>query len=112
MTDGGLINDDVFRVMVKRIIQNVWKGNVTDFIRDGRTLLREGKSKTWQDMSFTVVLLGNYTAIEKELILRGYIIPKPQGVRINTLSFLFQRKDCRYLYDYHIELQRIYIPLD
>lgn len=42
-------------------------------------------------MSFNIVLLGEYSKLMQELIIHGYIIPKPEGVKINTLSLLTQK---------------------
>ena len=54
-----------------------------------------------QDMSFNIVLLGNYSKLIQELIVHGYIIPKPEGVRINTLSFIDTDGLPIFAYDYN-----------
>jgi hypothetical protein len=37
-------------------------------------------------MTFNVIIAGSFTSLERELIAKGYIIPKPEGVRINLLT--------------------------
>lgn len=87
-----LINDDIFRIMVKaRIIQNIWKGNVLDLYEMWSLLFPDNlglQIQDLQDMSFNIVLVGSYSNLMQELIAHGYIIPKPEGVRINMLSFV------------------------
>jgi len=91
MNDAPLITDDIYRTLVKaRIIQNIWKGDAASLYSMWATLFPETKKiiiGDRQDMSFDVVLYGEYTLLELELVLHGYILPKPEGVRINTLSY-------------------------
>lgn len=54
-----------------------------------------------QDMSFNIVLQGDYTALERELIIHAYIIPKPEGVRINVLTFVSTDGLPLFSYDYN-----------
>ena len=100
--DVPLINDDVYRVMIKaRIIQNTWKGNVSELYDMWRNLFPENMGiqiQDLQDMSFNVILIGDYSGLMRELIMHGYIIPKPEGVRINALSFISMPI---FSYDYH-----------
>lgn len=87
-----MITDSVFRTMIKaRIVQNVWKGNVLDLYEMWANLFPENlgiQIQDLQDMSYNIVLVGQYTDLMRELIMHGYIIPKPEGVRINALSFI------------------------
>lgn len=104
MNDEPLITDEVYRIMIKaKIIQNIWKGNVLDLYTMWDALFPENlgiQIQDLQDMSYNIVLLGNYTGIMRELILHGYIIPKPQGVRINMLSFISLDGLPIFAYDY------------
>lgn len=92
MENFGVITDEIYRIMVKaRIIQNIWKGNVLDLYEMWHNLFDETKGiqiQDLQDMSFNIVMIGNFPDIIRELIIHGYIIPKPAGVRINILSFI------------------------
>lgn len=99
------LNDDVFRIMVKaRIIQNIWKGNVLQLYEMWKNLFSDSQGiqiQDLQDMSFNIVLIGNYPALMRELIMHGYIIPKPEGVRINILSFVNMEGLPIFAYDYN-----------
>ena len=92
MQDMPLISDDIYRRMIMaKIIQNVWKGNVLELYEMWDALFPENQGlqiQDLQDMSFNIVLIGNFSQLLQELILHGYIIPKPEGVRINMLSFI------------------------
>ncbi len=92
LEDAPLITDDVFRTMIKaRIVQNVWKGNVLELYEMWANLFPDNlgiQIQDNQDMSFNIILVGDYTGLMRELIMHGYIIPKPEGVRINALSFI------------------------
>lgn len=91
-TERNLIDDDLFRLLIKaRIIQNAWKGTINELYDLWDAVMGEGKHlqiQDLQDMSFNIVLQGDYTALERELIIHAYIIPKPEGVRINILTFV------------------------
>lgn len=104
LNDAPLITDDVYRIMIKaRIIQDIWKGNVLDLYDMWHNLFPESlgiQIQDLQDMSFNIVLVGRYTGLMQELILHGYIIPKPEGVRINMLSFVDTDGLPIFAYDY------------
>ena len=105
MADFGVITDEVYRIMVKsRIIQNIWKGNVLDLYEMWDNLFDETKGiqiQDLQDMSFNIVMIGDFTDVIRELIVHGYIIPKPAGVRINILSFVSTDGLPIFSYDYN-----------
>nr|DAV87994.1 MAG TPA: Protein of unknown function (DUF2612) [Caudoviricetes sp.] len=100
-----LISDDIYRIMIKaRIIQNIWKGNATELYEMWDVLFPKNMGlqiQDNQDMSFNIVLIGDYPEIMKELIMHGYIIPKPEGVRINMLSFVSTDGLPIFAYDYN-----------
>ena len=54
-----------------------------------------------QDMSYNIVLQGDYTQLEQELIIHAYVIPKPEGVRINMLTFVSTDGLPLFSYDYN-----------
>lgn len=99
------ISDEIYRVMIKaRIIQNIWKGNVLGLYEMWDNLFPDSQGlqiQDLQDMSFNIVLLGDYSVLMQELIMHGYIIPKPEGVRINTLSFISTDGLPIFAYDYN-----------
>lgn len=86
------ITDEIFRTMIKcKIIQNVWKGSVADLYEMWNVLFPANQKlqiQDLQDMSYNIVLLGDYSQLMQELIAHGYIVPKPEGVRINLMSFI------------------------
>lgn len=92
MMEESFIPEDVYRIMVKaRIVQNVWKGNVPVLYEMWKNLFPDTlglQIQDLQDMTFNIVLIGEYEGLMRELIMHGYIIPKPEGVRIRTLSFV------------------------
>jgi hypothetical protein len=87
-TDGSssILSDTEYRVLLKaKIIKNQWKGQI------------EGLSETWkalfpngdiiitdnQDMTMNVIIAGNTSLLTRDLVRNGYIVPKPEGVRVN-----------------------------
>ena len=105
MKDGDLLDDDVFRLIIKaRIIQNAWKGTLPELYELWQSVFPQSKVmqiQDLQDMSYNIVMQGDYSALEKELILHGYIIPKPEGVRINILTFVDVDGLPLFSYDYN-----------
>ena len=105
MQDGNLLDDDVFRLIIKaRIIQNAWKGTLPELYALWQSVFPATKVlqiQDLQDMSFNIVAQGDYTQLERELILHGYIIPKPEGVRINLLTFVDVDGLPLFSYDYN-----------
>jgi hypothetical protein len=85
-----LLGDDTYRMLIKAtIIKNTWKGKLEDLYSAWRTVFPNTKLfqiQDLQDMTFNVVIAGAFTSLERELIAKGYIIPKPEGVRINLLT--------------------------
>ena len=78
--------------MIKaRIIQNTWKGTIGELYDLWDAVMGVNKKlsiEDLQDMSYNIVLQGDYTQLEEELIIHAYVIPKPEGVRINVLTFV------------------------
>lgn len=87
--DSAIMDDETYRLCIKaKIIKNTWKGNAADLFDAWRTLFPDTlifEIQDLQDMSFNVVVSGNFTTLQRELITNGYILPKPEGVRINQL---------------------------
>ena len=85
-----LLEDDTYRMLIKAtIIKNTWKGKLEDLYSAWRTVFPDTKLfqvQDLQDMTFNVIIAGSFTSLERELIAKGYIIPKPEGVRINLLT--------------------------
>jgi hypothetical protein len=105
MGEGNLLDDEVFRLMIKaRIIQNTWKGTIGELYDLWDTVMGAEKKlsiEDLQDMSYNIVLQGDYTQLEEELIIHAYVIPKPEGVRINVLTFVSTDGLPLFSYDYN-----------
>lgn len=105
MGEGNLLDDEVFRLMIKaRIIQNTWKGTIGELYDLWDAVMGANKKlsiEDFQDMSYNIVLQGDYTQLEEELIIHAYVIPKPEGVRINVLTFVSTDGLPLFSYDYN-----------
>ena len=88
--DSPLMNDSTYRMVIKaKIIQNTWKGTLDELYEAWAVLFPEVRYfqiQDLQDMTYNVVIMGAFTPLERELIANGYIVPKPEGVRINLLT--------------------------
>lgn len=91
---GPVMDDETYRLVIKaRLIQNLWKGTL-DELYSAWGVLFPGIDLQIQDlqtqgpgdaMTYNVVISGDFTSLMRELIVNGYIVPKPEGVRINNL---------------------------
>lgn len=85
-----LLDDDTYRFLIKAtIIKNTWKGKLEDLYSAWDVLYPETKLfqiQDLQDMTFNVIIAGDFSSLQKELITKGYIIPKAEGVRINLMT--------------------------
>ena len=85
-----LLDDETYRFLIRAtIIKNTWKGKLEDLYSAWGVLYPETKLfqiQDLQDMTFNVIIAGDFTSLQKELISKGYIIPKPEGVRINLMT--------------------------
>lgn len=85
-----LLDDETYRFLIKAtIIKNTWKGKLEDLYSAWSVLYPETKLfqiQDLQDMTFNVIIAGDFSSLQKELISKGYIIPKPEGVRINLMT--------------------------
>ena len=85
-----LLDDATYRFLIKAtIIKNTWKGKLEDLYSAWRILYPETELfqiQDLQDMTYNVIIAGAFTSLQKELISKGYIIPKPEGVRINLMT--------------------------
>ena len=95
MPSGGyspVLEDETYRLIIRAaIIRNVWKGPIEELYSLWYALFTGGAKLQVhdnQDMSFNITLMGEFTTLERELISHGYIIPKPEGVRINLLTIV------------------------
>lgn len=83
------VNDDTYRKLVKsRIIQDFWRGDPRTLYDMWATLYPGGgiQVQDLQNMTFNLVIIGDFSNLEVELIKRGYLVPKPEGVRIYIVT--------------------------
>lgn len=99
-----VMDDNTYRLCIKAgIIKNQWKGSAKDLVDAWFTLFPDTpvfEIQDNQDMTFNVVISGDFTTLEREIIANGYIIPKPEGVRLNTLTIVDLSGFPLFAYDY------------
>ncbi len=80
------LNDGDYQVLLKAtIIKNMWNGTIPSLYASWATLFPGGiiVIQDNQDMSMNVILSGNFTSNIHDLIINGYIVPRPEGVLVN-----------------------------
>lgn len=85
--ESSILNDDIYRILLKAtILRNTWRGGIMDLYESWAELLPDIKLsiRDNQDMTIDVTIVGKLPTQLQELIRRGYIVPKPQGVRVNV----------------------------
>ena len=90
----GLVNlDDAnYRVVIKaKVAANHWDGTLPDFLKIMALVFAGTPTLIFatdnQDMSMTVGLAGHLpSAVLISLLHGGYLVPKPEGVRLNYIS--------------------------
>lgn len=87
-TDGSspVLDDTNYRTLLKaKIVQNHWRGQIKELVDMWSILFPEGTItiQDTQDMAFNVIITGNLSLLTRDLVLNGYIIPKPEGVNAN-----------------------------
>lgn len=80
--------DDLFRmVILAKIVQNQWDGTGDGFREIWESTLDSIMDATYydnQDMTMDAAIEGELEPLMVEMILHGYILPKPMGVRMNV----------------------------
>lgn len=86
-TSGSSILDDTnYRLLLKaKIVKNHWNGQIGSLVSAWSVLFPDGQIIVTdnQDMSMDVLIVGNFDSLTQELIENGYIVPKPEGVKVN-----------------------------
>lgn len=80
------LNDDLYRIVqLAKISINQWDGTIPGVVELWKNLFPEYQIiiQDNQDMTMNLSIIGLTSAFEKELMSRGYIAPKPEGVRLN-----------------------------
>jgi hypothetical protein len=84
--DSSILDDDMYRLCIKaKIAINMWNGETPDVYDHWSVLFSDYALYIHdnQDMSMNVYILGHVPQLMKELTEHYYVIPKPEGVRIN-----------------------------
>lgn len=80
------LDDATYRIYLKaQAAKNQWDGTILSMQSIWQTLFPAGKITIadQQDMSAYIILTGTFTSILRDLILNGYIVPRPEGVLYN-----------------------------
>ena len=87
---GDILSDYYFRIIIKcAIIRNLWKGDIMTIETLWDILFTDisMRIKDNQDMTMSIYFSGKISSLLQELINHGYVIPKPQAVRINEIIY-------------------------
>lgn len=86
-----ILSDYDYRTLLKaKIVKNQWKGQIAALMDAWANLFPDSNILIYdnQDMTMTVTMSGNLALIEKDLIEHGYIVPKPQTVRLRDVLYI------------------------
>src|ERR1700733_2459748 len=78
-----VLDDVTYRVLIKaQIAKNQWDGTIGSLQTIWQQLFPGGTIviADAQDMTATIILQGTFSSIEQDLIVNGYIGPRPEGV--------------------------------
>ncbi len=78
-----VLDDATYRLYIKaKIAQNQWDGTLPSLYPIWRTLFPSGSIIIIdnQNMTADITLTGAFTSIIQDLIVNGYIVPRPEGV--------------------------------
>lgn len=82
-----VLDNAAFRTLIRAAIaKNMWKGGIMDLKEIWDVLFGDGiMVQDNQNMTIDVTVVGDsYDQISKNMIKNGYIVPKPQSVRMDT----------------------------
>jgi len=83
-----LLDDATYEMLIRaKIGINQWDGTIPGIMALWENLFPDYELfiQDNQNMTMMLYVLGMTTRLEEELILRGYIAPKPMGVRLNVV---------------------------
>jgi hypothetical protein len=81
-----VLGDNDYRVLLKAtIIKNNWDGTIPSLYASWQSLFPGGLIVIIdnQDMTMDLTISGNFSSVVHDLIINGYIVPRPAGVLIN-----------------------------
>lgn len=86
------LTDDYYRTILKtKIAMNNWDGLIPSMYTIWNNIFGDDDDmslqiKDNQDMSFDAYITGYVDQIQQDLIQHGYIVPKPEGVKVNYIG--------------------------
>lgn len=78
-----VLDDDTYRLYIKaKIAQNQWDGTIDSLYAIWQQLFPDGTIviADQQNMTAVIILVGSFSSIVQDLIVNGYIVPRPEGV--------------------------------
>lgn len=84
-----MMDDDTYRLVLKaKVAMNMWDGTVPQIYEIWGNIFKDIglQIQDNQDMSFNAYITGYVNQIRQDLIQHGYIVPKPEGVRVNYIG--------------------------
>ena len=85
------LNDENYRLIIKaKILQNQWDGTIEDMASLFRQVFPDMQLKIIdnQNMSMEIQVTGLRDDLQLQMLNNGYVIPKPEGVRIKITFIL------------------------
>ncbi|MBY6798096.1 DUF2612 domain-containing protein [Clostridium botulinum] len=83
-----VLDDETYRLVLKaKIAMNMWDGTVPKMYEIWDNIFKDIglELQDNQDMSFNAYITGYVNQIRQDLIQHGYIVPKPEGVKVNYI---------------------------
>ena len=94
------LNDENYRLIIKaKILQNQWDGTIEDMASLFRQVFPDMQLKIIdnQNMSMEIQVTGLRDDLQLQMLNNGYVIPKPEGVRIKITFILELERQTIYL---------------
>lgn len=87
--DSPKLTDEMYRLIIKcKIAKNTWQGTIQEIYEIFENIFPELKLviDDKQNMSFNAIIYGNPSELQQILIQNDYIIPRPEGVKLNIVT--------------------------
>ncbi|QDY27247.1 DUF2612 domain-containing protein [Clostridium botulinum] len=84
-----VLDDETYRLVLKaKVAMNMWDGTIPQMYEIWDNIFKDIglQLQDNQDMSFNAYITGYVNQIRQDLIQHGYIVPKPEGVRVNYIG--------------------------
>jgi hypothetical protein len=83
-----VLDDATYRILLKaRVAQNQWDGTIGGMQAIWQSLFPSGRIiiADQQNMTADILVTGSFTSIIEDLIVNGYIVPRPEAVLYNFI---------------------------